>query len=181
VTLNLLPRLCTSDPDRCIFGKVCDGLYFGKLMAQFLCLMLLERKEEFESRSRIRECDVVLMYSGANCSQQGGAKDNILLTCCLDKSCDTCPIATLNNLNVYHVLGSCDFVVVPPADDGPRFSSYPGPWRTLLSSLQPLAALLQPPSLQLLPFSCSAYPHLTYSHAQDNHLVHFNFGYVYYH
>jgi hypothetical protein len=53
---------------------VCDGLYFGKLVVQFLCLMLLERKEEFESRSRMRECDVVLMYSGANCSQQGGAK-----------------------------------------------------------------------------------------------------------
>jgi hypothetical protein len=43
-------------------------------MVQFLCLMLLERKEEFESRSRMRECNVVLMYSGGNCSQQGGAK-----------------------------------------------------------------------------------------------------------
>jgi hypothetical protein len=43
-------------------------------MVQFLRLMLLERKEEFESRSRMRECDVILMYSGANCSQQGGAK-----------------------------------------------------------------------------------------------------------
>jgi hypothetical protein len=41
-------------------------------MVQFLCLMLLEQKEEFESRSHMRECDVVLMYSGANCSQQGG-------------------------------------------------------------------------------------------------------------
>jgi hypothetical protein len=58
---------------------------------------------------------------------------------------------------------------------GPRFLSYPGPWRTVLPSSRPPPTSSHPPPVSSYshslapPFSCSANPHLTYSHAQENH------------